>query len=80
MTNVSELAKEVEIWAAKLRYDSNLNDDIPLELLCHMNTLSKSKNTDVLFLIKSWIEVINSLGHKTPENIKNRILSIEAFK
>jgi hypothetical protein len=85
-----ELAKQTELWAGSIRYgleNAGVLTNVRLDWLHELNQLHigaglalyLSMGCDAIELIKKIIKEIEELGHKPPEEIKNRLLLVEAF-
>lgn len=79
--NIKELAEQVEIWLAPLRYANNaLDQKISLKDIV---TLSEISTGDKIYLnavnkIQTIVDYYQIL-HPVPEEIKNRLLCLLAF-
>lgn len=79
--DVVNLAKEIEIWAAGVRYrDNNINEKISLESVYHLNRISTGQIVvsndleQISYIIKNFEEV-----EKAPDHIRNKLLLLNAF-
>lgn len=76
-----DIAKQIEIWAGNLRYKNDeINYDVTLATINHLNKISCGKiiiSTD-LDLIKTIVHDLEKI-EPAPENIKNKLLIINAF-
>lgn len=89
--SIRELAKQTELWAGSIRYGLNAEGfpsaTVKIGWLHELNQLHiggglaiySSIGCDPVKLIKKIIKEIERLGHQPPEEIKNRLLLVEAF-
>lgn len=78
---VMQLAKEIEIWAASLRYKNNdIDERISLESIYHLDKIAtgsilvSNDLEQISHIIRNFEEV-----EKAPESISNKLLLLCAF-
>lgn len=78
--DVVDLAKTIEMWAGKLRYKDNINENIPLSVIVTINKISSGNLifSDDVKLLNNLIKELEKV-EKIPEEIKNKLLLITAI-